>query len=411
LSRAAAVLVLWLAACGAHDGPAMPVTSTAPRRESVRPAPPTSIVGLDDPPPIPDDVVIAAPLAAGDPPLHGCVLVSDGAQPVLERASSADVVGVGSGFVVAAYVSEPADAVALARITPGGPPSPLGRIDIGAAHSADHRGAPPIIERLGEANLGVGLVDDAGGVRLVRFEAGVPAPSFTRIELSTSGADSRYAPAIAQVDAGTLVAWTEPSGTTAHVHVALVHADGTIAATHDVTPDAGAAAAPTFDGAVLYTVDARAGISVVHRTSFAADGTPTTAVAQPINLAAEPPAFVVVGDRLAYAAVGNVATRAVGLVTIGSADRALPLVPGLGYGAPLSLDAIALGHAALFVTEAPSAAEASAPHETRLRVVAGATIGDALSIPEMLAPRVASANGVIAIVGHGAGVRFARCAQ
>jgi hypothetical protein len=410
-ARAIACAIV-LASCGGREATPAPRASEAPTI-TVAHAPPTSIVGLDDPPPVPDDVVAAGPLRMGDAPAHGCVLSSDAAQPVLEGASAADVALVDRVFVVAAYVSGSPDVVALARIAPGGAPSPLGRIEIGSTQSADRRAAPPIVERLGEASVGVALVDGSGGVRLVRFEAGTPAPSFTPVQLTPSGADVRYPPALTQIDAGTLVAWTEPSGTTAHVHVALVHADGAIAATHDVTPDAGAAAAPVFDAhAVLYTMDARAGISVVHRTPFGADGAPgSTSVAEPINLAAEPPAFAIVGDRLAYAAVGNVATRAVGLVTLGSADRPQPLVAGLGYGAPLTLDAVALGHAVLFATEAPSAADASAPHETRLRVVLGDAIGDATVISGMTAPRVAIGNGAVAIVGRGAAVRWARCAE
>jgi hypothetical protein len=224
----------------------------------------------------------------------------------------------------------------------------------------------------------------------------------------------RYAPALAAIDAGTVVAWTTPVGTTAHVRVAVVDAAGVVGEAHDVTPDAGSAAAPIFDAhGVLYFVDARAGISVVHRVTIAADGTPSMpVVAQPINLAAEPPSFAVVGAHLGYAAVGNAATRAVGVVTIGATDRPQALVPGLGYGAPLSIDAEPLGTAALFAMEAPTAADASAPHETRARLVlADGSLGDALAIPGATAPRVAVSGTVAAIVTRGASLYWARCAE
>ena len=409
-------LALALIACGSdHDAPTPTSgTTVAPIAAPPRSAPPTSIVGLDDPPPVSDEVVARGPLLAGDAPEHGCVLASDAPQPVLEGASTSDIAVAFGTFVVAAYVAGSPEVVALARIAPGGVPSPLGRIELGGSLDTSHRTAPPVIERLGEAYLGVGLIDPAGGVRLARFEAGARAPNISVVQITPRGADVRYPPAIASVDAGTLVAWTEASGSTAHVHVALVRIDGTIESVHDVTPDAGAAAAPVFDAhAVLHVIDARAGISVVHRTAFGPDGVPArTTVAQPLNLAGEPPSFAVVGAQLGYAAVGNVATRAVGLVTIGSPSRPQPLVAGLGYGAPLTIDATPLGAAALFVMEAPSAADASAPHETRIRVVAASGgMGDATTIAGMIEPRVAASGGVVAIVGRGAAVRWARCAE
>lgn len=403
-------------ACGGETAAPPPTAAVEPpvAPPSTVAPPTTAIVGLDDPPPVPDEILAAGPLADRAAPPHGCVLVSDAPQPVLEGASAADVLATESGFVVSAYVAGMPEVVGLARLAPGGAPSPLGRIELGGSLDASRRTAPPVLARLGGATIGVGLIDASGGVRLARFELGSPAPTIGVVQVTSSGADVRYPPALAHVDAGTLIAWTEASGTTAHVRVALVDAAGAISTTYDVTPEAGSAAAPVFDAhAVLYAVDARAGISVAHRTSFGADGAPAaTTVAQPINLAAEPPAFAVVGTHLAYAAVGNVATRAVGLVTMGSSDRAQALVPGLGYGGALMLDAAPLGSAGLFAMEAPSAAEASAPHESRLRVVsADGSIGDATVIVGTTEPRVAVSGGIVAVVGRGASVWWARCAE
>lgn len=418
----AALVVALASGCGDDDDgarPGPPPTSPSPIPSSEVPPPSsapavTDLVGLDDPPPVSDDVVAAGPLSDRVAPPHGCALATDAAQPVLEGASSADVLAANGAFLVAAYVSGGPDVVALARIAPGDAPTPLGRVPLEGSLDPERRTAPPVLAVVGDAVLGLAAYDASGGVQLVRFEAGTPAPSFGTVEVLASGADTRYPPALGRVDAGTLVAWTQASGTTAHVHVALVDAAGAISATHDVTPEAGSAAAPTFDaGGTLYFVDARAGISVVHRVTFGSDGAPAPAtVAQPINLAAEPPSFAVVATNLGYAAVGNAATRAVGLVTLGSEDRARPLVPGLGYGSPLTLDGAPLGAAALFVTEAPSAADASAPHEVRARVVASdGALGDALVIPGATAPRVAVAGGFAAIVTRGAAVWWARCAE
>lgn len=402
------------ACSGVSTAEAPPSSVTAPEPTPERVVPPTSLVGLDDPPPVPDELVVAGPLSDAVAPAHGCVLATDAPQPVLEGASATDAIAVGGGFVVAAYTGSP-EVVALARIAPGGAPSPLGRIELGGSASANRRTAPPVLARLGEATLGVALVDGAGGVRLARFEVGAPAPAIREVQVTPSGADIRYPLALANVDAGTLIAWTEPSGTTAHVRVALVDAAGVLSSVIDLTPEAGAAAAPVFDAhGVLYMMDARAGISVVHRTPFGADGAPgETTVAQPLNLTAEPPSFAVVGTQLAYTAVGNAATRAVGLVTMGSAARARALVPGLGYGGGLMIDAAPLGDAGLFAMEAPSAVDASAPHETRLRVVsADESIGDAITIGGMIEPRIAVASGgIVAIAGRGAGIYWARCAQ
>ncbi len=419
----AALIALALGGCGGGEAApapassgaathAAPTTTTAAPSRTAMPSP-TDLVGLDDPPPVPDSVVPAGPLSAVTAPTHGCVLAAEGAQPVLEGASAADVALEEGAFVVAAYAGAP-ESLRLARVAPGASPTPLGSLDLAAAGDAAHRAAPPVVTRLDEAHMGVVAIDGAGGVVLVRFERGALAPAMQSVSVASSGADARYPAAIAQVDAGTLVAWTAPSGTSAHVRVACVDAAGVVGEVRDVTPEAGTAAAPVFaaDGR-LYFVDARAGISVVHRIVFGPSGEPGAAsVAQPLNLAGEPPSFAVVDGRLGYTAVGNGATRAVGIVTIGSADRALPLVPGLGYGDPISIDAVPLEGAALFAMEAPSAAEASAPHETRMRVVLGDVIGDPLIVAGLLSPRIAvGPGGIVALTGRGASVRWARCAR
>lgn len=259
------------------------------------------------------------------------------------------------------------------------------------------------------------LVDAQGAVRFARFDATSPAPALALRTVTEHDADPRFPPAISLVSSGAVVAWSDAHERTLRVRVALVDAPGTVVATHDVVPEAGASAAPVFDGGLLYTIDPRAGISVVHRTRIADDGTPgTPEVAEPLNLAAEPPAFAIVGRHLAYAAVGNMATRAVGLMATGTEARPTPLVPGLGYGSPLTLDGMALdAGAALFAMEAPSAAAADAPHEVRLRVVsADGTMGDALVVSGHTAPRIArTESGLVALATRGALVQVARCSE
>ena len=208
------------------------------------------------------------------------------------------------------------------------------------------------------------------------------------------------------------------------LRLAIVDA-GRVVSTHDVTPVAGGGAAPRFlEGAsepTLLFLDPRVGISVAHRVVLDSEGVPgTTEVQRPLNLAADPPAFAAarVSARtwLAYAAVGNGATRAVGLVDAASTDPPTALVPGLGYGEPLALDAVASGRSVVFATEAPTAAATDAPHEIRLRRVDDRGAGDplVLAAPATDPTLARRADGLLAIAhrsGRSVVVQLARCAD
>ena len=381
---------------------------------AVEPAP-LALEGLDDPPPVPDEpAAITGSLTEATPTTRSCVLLSETGQRVFENASTVDVLDDGNAFVVAGYLGTSPETVGIVRIVPGSSPQLLGSAALEGQSDPARRTAPPILARLGETRVGLAVVDAAGRVQLATFDPTLPSAAVRFIEIATAS-DPRFPPAIRSIDAGLVVAYTDASDRTSHVRLAIVDAPGSITARHDVTPEAGAAAAPIFgpDGA-LYTVDARAAISVVHRATVAEDGTPSTpTVVRPLNLAAEPPAFAVIGTSLAYAAVGNMATRAVGLLRIGTDDRASALVPGLGYGAPLTLDAVPIGGGGIFVADAPTAPEADAPHETRARVVGhDGAMGDALVIRGATGARIARARtGVAAIAVRGGTVYFARCAE
>jgi hypothetical protein len=393
--------------------PVEPPVAT-PEAPPATPAP-TVLEGLDDPPPVPDEpAAITGTLTDTTAPPHGCVLLSPTPQRIFEQASTVDVLDDGNAFVVAGYVGTSPETVGIARIVPGSPPQLLASAPLEGRVDPDRRTAPPILARLAETEVALAVVDAAGRVQLATFDPTLPAPAIRFIEVAT-GADPRFPPAVAPIDAGRAVAYTDATDRTSHVRVAIIDAPGSITARHDVTPEAGAAAAPIFGpDHALYTVDARAAISVVHRVTLAADGTPATpTVVRPLNLAAEPPAFAVIGSSLAYAAVGNMATRAVGLLRIGTDDRASPLVAGLGYGSPLTIDAVPIGGGGLFAMDAPTAPAADAPHETRLRVVtADGTMGDALTISGATGSRIArTSGGAVAIAVRGGTVYFARCAE
>lgn len=425
LARRRLVLAaLWTLACGGQPAdvpiPSPAETSATPRAPETptiaepRPVASGALEGLDDPPPVPDEpAAITGSLSDRTPAARSCLLLSESGQRVFEAASTVDILDDGSAFVVAGYLGTNPETVGIARIVPGSPPRLLASAPLEGQLAPERRTAPPILARLAETQVGLAVVDAAGRVQLATFDPTLPAAAIRFIEVATA-ADPRFPPAIASIDAGRAVAYTDASDRTSHVRVAIVDAPGSVTARHDVTPEAGAAAAPFFapDGA-LYTMDARVAISVVHRVTIAADGTPSTpTVVRPLNLAAEPPAFAVIGSSLAYAAVGNMATRAVGLLRIGTDERASALVPGLGYGSPLTIDAVSIGAGGIFAMDAPTAAAADAPHETRVRVVGSdGAMGDAMTIAGVTGARIArNAGGVVAIAVRGGLVYFARCA-
>jgi hypothetical protein len=405
--------------------------------------------GADDPlaelaaPPSEAEVVEARPTAIGRPTLAAgvCAEVAEAPLRVLPRASAAELVAAGDRFYLAAY--EPLDGgreqVSLVELVAGQAPRLIVAIPVAQPVAAARRTAAPALALVGAAGaeaqeLGVAFTDAAGHV-LVAFVD--PArPVATPADVGMSEADLRFSPALARVGPVRVVAATiavpeaGPSGTARtamRLHLARLDPRGAVLGRHDVTPVAGAGAHPTFvrtslagaHGDLLF-VDPRVALSVIHRVRLDAEGTPgETTVGRPINLSAEPPsiASVRLGERelAAYAATGNMATRAVGLVELGQTEPPQPLVPGLGYGQPLTVRAIARASDAVFATEAPSAVQADAPHEVRVRTVrvdaAGArTLGEPLVLPGATRPALAiDAGGVIAIAVEGGLVRFVRC--
>lgn len=394
-------------------------------------------------PPSEAEVVDARPTAIARPTLAPgvCAEVAEAPVRVLPRASAAEVVAAGDRFYVAAY--EPLEGgreqVSLVELVAGQAPRLIVAIPVAHPVSAARRTAAPALALVGapgaEAQeLGVAFTDAEGHV-LVAFVD--PArPVATPADVGMSGADLRFSPALVRVGPARVVAATiavpeaGPSGTARtamRLHLARLDPRGAVLGRHDVTPVAGAGAHPTFvrtslagaHGDLLF-VDPRVALSVIHRVRLDAEGVPgETTVGRPINLSAEPPSIAAVrlGERelAAYAATGNMATRAVGLVELGQTEPPQPLVPGLGYGQPLTVRAIARGSDAVFASEAPSAVPADAPHEVRVRTVrvdaAGArTLGEPLVLAGATRPALAmDAGGVIAIAVEGGLVRFVRC--
>jgi hypothetical protein len=201
------------------------------------------------------------------------------------------------------------------------------------------------------ATLLVAATDGEGRVLVADLDLGTGATAgsfFARVE--DAHADPRFSPVVLRTPDGTrVVLWTDGSGTPMRVRLARLGPTGEVLGSSVISPDGGGAAPVLGLGETelaIYLVEARIAMSAVHRVTLGADGTPSApVVARPLSRGAELPAIAVVrastGTRahLAYAAVGNLATRAIGLVQTTGTDSPAPLVPGLGYGGALSVRA------------------------------------------------------------------------
>lgn len=361
-----------------------------------------------------------APLEEQRAPRRGCVLQSEAPTRVLTTGGPPTMIASGDSFLVAAYDQ---GGVAILRARPGRPAEPFATVRLEAHPSL---ATPPALAHTGEHETTLVAIDGRGRVLSASFDptlmAAVPIPR----EVASQGADPRFAPAIFAMGPRRAIAWTDGSETPMRVLLAVTDR-ANVLSRHDLTPISGGGAAPTFiegeRAPILTFVDPRAGISVVHRVRLGTDGTPgPLEVVRPLNLAAEPPTFAIAQAStstdawIAYAAVGNLATRAIGLVRAHGTDEPSALVPGLGYGDPLALDAIATRDHVVFAAEAPSAVARDAPHEIRLRVVDEAGAGDPLVLgrPSTDPALARREDGLIAIayrVGQGLWVHFARCAE
>lgn len=449
---------LALVGCGESEEPTSPppeTTTSAPPEPSRADPPATGAPSIEDPSADPgagdpladlaapvraDEVVEAHPSPLASPTLEPgiCAEVTEAPVRVLPRSSPFAIVSARDRFYLAAY--EPLDAgreqVSIVELRAGQAPRLV--VSIPVVAPASRRSAAPALALVGgegneAAELGVAFVDGSGVVRAAFLDPSRPAPR--AIETTLVDADPRFAPALARIGTQRVIAATiampenvaagQPPRTAMRMHVARLDARGEELGHHDVSPRAGGGSHPLFapgaNGASdLFFIDARVALSVIHRVGFDEEVMPGEAsVARPVNLSAEPPSFAITrasGRELAiYAAVGNMATRAVGVVEIGGTDNPDAVVPGLGYGQPLTVRAITRTTDAIVVSEAPSAVAADAPHEVRVRTIrvsdAGArTLGEPLVLAGVTRPSIAiDADGAIAIALEGGLVRFVRC--
>ncbi|MFO0710791.1 MAG: hypothetical protein U0353_13175 [Sandaracinus sp.] len=422
-----------------------PATSETPPPTSETP-PPTADPGEGDPladlaePVREDEVVTALPSALAQPTLAAgtCEEVAETPVRVLPRSSAMSIVGAHDRFFLAGY--EPLEGgreqVSIVELVPGQAPRLVVSIPVEAPVPAARRTAAPALGLVGAAGdeaqeLGVAWIDEQAVVHAAFFDPARPAPR--PVDLRLASADLRFSPALTRIGLLRVVAATiaipenvpegQPPRTAMRMHVARVDGTGRLVGSHDVTPRAGAGSHPVFSAGAgaqseLFFLDARVALSVLHRVTFDAEAVPAEAtVARPINLSAEPPSFAIVHlaghDLAAYAAVGNMATRAVGLVELGGTENPDPVVPGLGYGQPLTVSGVSRALDAVVASEAPSAVTPDAPHEVRVRSIryAGSrTLGAPLVLSGALRPAIASTDdGVLGVAIEGGLVRFVRC--
>lgn len=422
-------LVALLALAGCGDDPASPADpDPAPARPEAPPRPPEPpppLEGLEglEVEPTEDEVAPRAGLTEASPGEdRSCVIASE-TRTVLEHAGRTAVAAGPSGqLAVAAYLIEgEGEAVAIARVRPDAAPELVTHIPLEGRVAV--RGAPPGVSVSG-ATLLVAVTDGQGRVLVadVDLSLGAVAGGFA-VRIEDAHADARFAPVVLRTPDGTrVVAWTDGSGTPMRVRLSRIGPTGEVLSTSVISPDGGGAAPVLGAGETeraLYVVEARVAMSAAHRVTLGEDGTPSApSVARPLLRGADLPAIAVVrapaGTRthLAYAAVGNLATRAVGLVQTTGTDSPLPLVPGLGYGAALSVRATALERAVVFAMDAPSAADPAAPHEVRVRVAGDdGAIGPPLVLAGHGAPDVARVGELIGLGTEGARVTFLRCRE
>jgi hypothetical protein len=204
------------------------------------------------------------------------------------------------------------------------------------------------------------------------------ALAFTEI---ATAVDSRFAPALITRGSEIAAAWTQ-SGTP----MKLSYSPSLLASpmsVQDLVPVGGSASHPTFHatnrGIELYSVDARVGVSVLHRYPIRSNGSVMSPeVARPLLNLANPPQFEISlagGEpHVAYAAVGSMATAAVGIVALAQEGRLRPLSRGRGYGW-VFVAAASDGRRSLFALVKPDGEGRQDPRKLVLRQYDGERLG------------------------------------
>ena len=357
-------------------------------------------------------LLLTAEQRATHAPAHHCVTLAPRAARISTERGPAIVRAGGDAFLVAGYAQTAhGPQVYAIRVQADGHTQPLFTAPLTPSTSSRPTRlptVPPGLEVQGDRALLVWVDGD----RLRAAPLAVSAWRGARLLDLGQGADARFSPAVALRPQAALVAYTDGSATPMHVRLLRVGLGGDVEARADVTPQGFGAAAPTFavsttsESPQLYFLEPRSGTSALYRVEFDADLGPRPAtLVRPINSVYEPPRLAVVRSTpgaVAYTALGNAATTAIGLLPL--ADASTPpvaLLRGSGFGL-FGLDVAALPGAALFAFGAPIAHSTAAPgaappshavHEIHVRLAAPGPM------PELVIARQGGAEAPSIAVG------------
>ncbi len=384
-------------ACGDDDGPATePVTETEPEPE---PEPPPTLT---------------------------CTLEGEPVQ-LAARSGPPAITAVGDAFVVASFgrAENDGEDFWMARVAPGAEPEELAKVSITESQPERHPNAPAALATVDAETVGVAVVGRSGEVSAGRLDLSAEPPALTLAPVE-NGARRTDPPVVVPAGDRLAVAWTQastyqdirmfyfcgfgrrslpeapepPAPTHGHqVRLALVDADGTVHTRRDATPrvqGAQAVAPVAVDGvdppAVLF-LDPRSGVGTAHRVGVRAEGFIEPETVRPLsNLRDQTDVAAAAGPGgpwLAYSALGNGATSAIGLVSLADSAAPVPLVPGTGYD-PLYVAGTAIDGAAVFAAEAPR--DTGIAKEIRIRAVNAAGPGEPLVLADPPEPPPAEAE-------------------
>jgi hypothetical protein len=358
------------------------------------------------------------------PPARGCAVVYEQPTRVWPAPGPVALAAVGDRFVAAGYWrDDKEERVYVVRVSPGSLPQPLTTLRLKTPHPGERAQRPGMAARDISA-VTLAITDGSGEVLVGAVPVDRPSAAAALRRIG-SEADTRFSPAVSHVAGLAAVAFSV--GTTPmRTMLALLDAGGRVRAFHDVTPQAMGATAPVFvDGLtppVLLVLDAHQGYSPLLRVALSPDGTPAKAevvvplkmIAGGVQLAAARGAN---GTFVAYTAIGNAATSAVGLLPISpKPGQVQALVPGTGYG-PLHVAAVSAPGATVFAADAPIGKGGKEEREVQVRIVDANGLGPVTVVrgPEGTAFGATLArgkNGTVAVGfsdGEAVWVQFLRC--
>jgi hypothetical protein len=387
------LLLLLAAACSKEPAPPVEPPPVEPELPPVSEMESDPLEGLDtpiDPNEIAREVidVAAQETIAAATPERGCVTITDTPTRVWPRGGPTRILALGHRFVIAGHAPRESggEDLFLVIVSPEAQPMPVRTVALEAPMASSDRSTEPALAAVDDHTLFVAAVDAHARIMAGHVDLGDVRERLVLRQIA-EGADTRFPPVARVVGPVRAVAWTR-RGASMTVELTRVGADLEIEERVMVTPPTMGGTAPAFvassDPPELVFIDARAGISPLVRVPLDREGVPGEArVARPIGTAATRPdiaaAFLPDLSLVAFAAVGNMATTAIGMVHVDSDAPAEALVPGTGYG-DLSVDAARGTRSVVFAATAPQSESPDSPRLIRVRRASAQGLDDALEL-------------------------------